>query len=292
MINEEKFFQYCSDINIAVWENRISKKDIEDWIGNFKPQEKIDVRKMAIDLLLGLIYYNESEIRYLCNHAFSEFKRQKIKEYLKNGFKIKDAENSFTQSISKINFIGKNGDSSAFFAYHLRQVRGLQQGNFINSIDEIKSDADTLIMIDDFIGTGDTIIKFNDSLKETGIFQKKPDLKIYYLSLIMTEVGLENIRSFDPDIKMIYSELINKEYKVFSEGTHILPEYSDDERKIAKEVCRKIGDFLETELYDLGYKKSELLIGLHHNIPNNTLPIIWSNNKDWFPIFPRDKKNY
>ncbi|MDO8873583.1 MAG: hypothetical protein Q7V05_12780 [Methanoregula sp.] len=291
MVDEEKFFQYCSDINLAIWENKTCKDDIEEWINNFNPQKKIDVRKMAIDLLLGFIYYNEAEIRYLCKHAFSEFKRQKMKEEIKKGLSIKDAEQYFTNSVSKINFIGKSGDSTAYIAYIFRQVNGLIQKNFINSIDEISSDANTLIIVDDIVGSGNSVINFHKSLQEARIFEKHPDIKIYYLSLIMTEGGLKKIISIDPDFKLIYSELLSKNYKAFSENTCILADYSTMDREIAKLVCKKIGNFLEGEMYELGFLGSELLIGFHHNIPNNTLPLIWSNKHDWIPLFKRWEKN-
>ncbi len=292
MIDEEKFFQYCNDVNEVVWERRISKQDVEDWIKNFKPQKNINVRQLAMDLLLGFIYYNESEIKYLCKHAFSEYKRQMIKEKILTGISIKDAEKSFNDSINKIQFIGKNGDSSAHFAYLFRQIHDLPLDIFINSIDEIKPDAQTLIFVDDFIGTGDTVLKFNQSLKNAGIFTKFPKIQIYYLSLIVTELGLKKIQSSDANCKLIYAEMIPQEYKVFSPDTKILSGYSASDMKIAQITCQKIGIFLEGDMYALGYKNSELLIGLHHNIPNNTLPVIWSSNKDWVPIFPRRRKKY
>jgi hypothetical protein len=40
----------------------------------------------------------------------------------------------------------------------------------------------------------------------------------------------------------------------------------------------------------LGYKDSQLLLGLEHNTPNNTLPIFWSE-EEWSPIFKRYGKN-
>jgi hypothetical protein len=292
MVNEEKFFQYCSDINLAIWENKTCKNDIEDWINNFKPQKKIDVRKLAIDLLLGFIYYNESEIQYLCKHAFSEFKRQKIKEEIKKGLSIRDAEDSFFNSVPKINFIGKTGDSTGYFAYIFRQVNGLSQPNFINSIKEIKPGTNTLIIVDDIVGSGKSIINFHKSLEDEGIFVKYPGITIYYLSLIMTEEGLHRIRNYNHEINLIYSELLSKNYKTFSENTCILADYTTTDREIAKEVCKKIGLFLEGEIYALGFLGSELLIGLHHNIPNNTLPIIWSKKHDWIPIFSRWEKKY
>jgi len=292
MIEEEKIFQYFSDINETIWENSISKQDIEDWIKNFKPQKLINVRKLALDLLMGFIYYNEDEIHFLCKHAFSEYKRQKIKEEIKKGLSIKDAEILFHDSVSQIKFIGKNGDSSGYFSYLFRQINGLPLENFISSIEEIRSDTSTLIIVDDFIGTGDTVINFNNSLEKSGVFKKNPKIQVYYLSLIVTESGLTKIQSSNPKCKLIYSELLSQDYKAFSEKSSVLPDYQMEERKHAKIVCKKIGEFLEGEMYSLGYKNSELLIGLHHNIPNNTLPIIWSEKKEWVPIFRRKKKIY
>lgn len=292
MIDEKKIFQYCIDINEAVWENRITKKDIDDWIKNFHPQPQIDVKKLALDLLMGFIYYNESEIMFLCKHAFSEYKRQKIKEELKKGLSIRQAEQIFEDSINQTKFIGKTGDSSGALAYYFRKINGLPLKNFINSITEIEPDTHTLIMVDDFVGTGDTVIAYNNSLKTQGVFKNHKDLQVYYISLIVTDDGLKNIQHYDPTFKIIYSEFLSLDYKVFSENTIVLPDYSPEIRIQAKNVCEKIGEFLEGEDNALGYKNSEILIGLHHNIPNNTLPIIWSDNKNWFPIFPRQKKKY
>ena len=38
----------------------------------------------------------------------------------------------------------------------------------------------------------------------------------------------------------------------------------------------------------LGFDDGQLLIGFSHNIPDNTVPIIWSTENEWNGIFPRD----
>jgi hypothetical protein len=258
MVDEERFFQYCNEINDAIWENRISKQDIEDWLRNFKSQPRIDVRKLAIDLLLGFIYYNEAEIKFLCKHAFSEYKRQRIKEKILTGQSIKAAEQSFRQSIQRTKFTGKAGDSSGYFCYYFRQFNGLPQESFINSIGEIQPDTDTLIIIDDFIGTGDSVITNQKMLKDNGLFKQFSKIQVYYISLIVTEAGLQLIQSSDPSCNLIYSELLSQDYKVFSHNTKILPDYSEENRNQAQIVCKEIGKFLEGEDNALGYKNSAL----------------------------------
>ena len=41
----------------------------------------------------------------------------------------------------------------------------------------------------------------------------------------------------------------------------------------------------------LGYNDCQMLLGFHHNTPNNTLPIFW-REKNWTPIFKRYAKLY
>ena len=44
----------------------------------------------------------------------------------------------------------------------------------------------------------------------------------------------------------------------------------------------------------LGFGDCQLLLSLHHNTPNNTLPIIWyeEDDENWTPIFKRYNKVY
>ena len=50
----------------------------------------------------------------------------------------------------------------------------------------------------------------------------------------------------------------------------------------------------EAEANKLGFRNGQLLLSLHHNTPNNTLPIIWYDEDgiEWTPIFKRYNKVY
>jgi hypothetical protein len=50
-------------------------------------------------------------------------------------------------------------------------------------------------------------------------------------------------------------------------------------------------------LYPLGYRNGQLLVGFHHNTPDNTLPIVWKDDircrgRPWEPVFRRYWKRY
>jgi len=39
--------------------------------------------------------------------------------------------------------------------------------------------------------------------------------------------------------------------------------------------------------HPLGFKNSQVLVSFSYGTPNNSLPIIWSDKNDWYPILPR-----
>jgi len=58
-------------------------------------------------------------------------------------------------------------------------------------------------------------------------------------------------------------------------------------------MCRQYGEKLVGGPHSLGFDDSQLLIGFHHNTPDNTLPIIWFDEPgqaSWKPIFRRYPK--
>jgi hypothetical protein len=64
------------------------------------------------------------------------------------------------------------------------------------------------------------------------------------------------------------------------------------DRAEVEAMCRRYGDRL-VSTYPLGFGDCQLLIGFHHNTPDNSLPIIWFVEPDglpWTPIFKRYSK--
>ena len=62
----------------------------------------------------------------------------------------------------------------------------------------------------------------------------------------------------------------------------------------AEQMCRFYGSSLVPG-DPFGYDNGQLLIGFHHNTPDNTLPIFWYDEPggtSWTPIFKRYPKYY
>ena len=118
--------------------------------------------------------------------------------------------------------------------------------------------------------------------------------KWYYLALVATRNGIERTKD-ETGFEIICPQILDNEYRVFHDRSLIFPEA--DLRKIAKEVFEEYGRKLAGRNHALGYQNSQSLLGFHHNIPDNTLPVIWSEevwreSQRWQPLFKRIQKVY
>ena len=293
MIHTKKKYDLIISCNNYIWEKRILERDIKEWIGNFtgKVTDTTNEKEIAYNLLSNFIYYNEGEIKYLCKNIYTTFRQNKIKEFASIGNSLEDAETLFEEYISKckITYIGRPGESGSFILYYFRQMNRLPMSMFLERWDDINDDTCSIIFVDDFIGTGNTTIRYWESSIIQDTMNKIKNIDFHYLVPIGLKRGIDNVIK-STDFKIICPQIFDDEYKVFSDESLVFTEKG--KRDCAKQVCESYGSELEGIEHALGYKDSEALIGFHHNIPNNTLPVIWSNEKGWHPIFPRIGKIY
>ena len=64
----------------------------------------------------------------------------------------------------------------------------------------------------------------------------------------------------------------------------IFPDPSERDR--ARQIAEAKGVMLEKE-QPLGYGDTQASGVFYQSCPNNTLPIFWSRNSNWRPLFPR-----
>ena len=85
---------------------------------------------------------------------------------------------------------------------------------------------------------------------------------------------------------------LDDSYRVFEPGAQVFAGAPEGVlASTAEGLARHYGGQLVPD-HPVGYENSQLLIGFHHNVPDNTLPIFWFDEPDplWSPIFPRVSK--
>lgn len=133
-----------------------------------------------------------------------------------------------------------------------------------DGLEKYKEDIECLLLVDDFVGTGDTILGCINLIEEKGI--KKERIKA--LTLVMQEQGRNAVEEYGVEI---YSAVLRN--KAITDNYSI----EEAEKKIAqmKNVGKRIK--AKKELY-LGYKESEGLVSMVKT-PNNTFPFYWHEGK-------------
>ena len=269
-----KEYEKIFDIICRKFDDKISTLDIISWLYNF---DKEDWNK-ALTVLLHFEYYTLKKV-------ITEFDNQLniIKETLPNQQRI------------FLNAIGKIGKSGASMIYFIKKTSFFINKNcqIIDNVDfnKLRSN-DLLILIDDFSGSGTTISKYYESIKTS----LPEEINVFALTVAFTSKAQNHLEKLNIPI------FGNIRFPVFQKRGSIFG-YPPKARAM-REFCFKYGDLLfslkdyedkKTKLHPFGFQNSQCLIGFEHSIPNNTLPIIWSDKeyttnkiiKTWQPIFPR-----
>jgi hypothetical protein len=118
--------------------------------------------------------------------------------------------------------------------------------------------------------------------------------KLHYLSMFASTEGLKNVREqtkFAENCGAVFE--LDESYRCLTEGSRIMhaaPPHIDG--AVLREMVLWYGKLLRPN-HPGGYENSQLLLGFHHNTPDNTLPIIWaegSGSEVWTPAFRRYPK--
>lgn len=133
-----------------------------------------------------------------------------------------------------------------------------------DGLEKYKEDIECLLLVDDFVGTGDTILGCINLIEGKGIKKEK----IKALTLVMQEQGRNAVEEYGVET-----------YSAVLRNRAITDNYSieEAEKKILqmKNISKRIK--VKKELY-LGYKESEGLVSMIKT-PNNTFPFYWYEGK-------------
>ncbi len=146
-----------------------------------------------------------------------------------------------------------------------------------------------LVLIDDFAGTGRSLV--NGLKRELDTLQSAnvEGIRVILIALVgfgSARTSVERfIKSNDLDARVCFCEELGDEDRAFHETSRAFPDRR--EREHARQIAEAKGVNLE-KWQPLGFRGDQALIVFSQSCPNNTLPILWSRNKDWSPLFPRN----
>jgi hypothetical protein len=262
---------------------KISEDSIRNWLEQFGDNV---AQRHAFTILKSIKYYSDFQIKNKMQDIFGyiNMKFQPAKYMLSRTGKREDI------LVSYIDKINNHGATYAKFFTDENQILHnnlVRKANILNTIEN--KDISTLVFIDDFIGSGDSLIKYIDKLydEHEKIFYKDVNIIIGIIAgftsskeRIITHCksrDISNINIYICDPLMSMDRCFNDESRVFANKAD----------KIAAEgLCYDIGAKIFPEA-PLGYKDSQATVLFPETCPNNTLPIFWAETDDFKPLFKR-----
>ena len=153
------------------------------------------------------------------------------------------------------------------------------------------NDDPMLVVVDDFAGTGKTLVK-----GLTRLWASDPDLfsklaeegrVVCCLQTAFPE-GIRRVKRKFPHVNVLSMTTFDDEVRALSADAGIFE--NEGERAYAQDVMLQIGRQLVSQ-NPLGFGNMAALVSFHNTVPNNTLPVFWSagkvNGKEWKPLLPR-----
>lgn len=318
---KSKIYSYYQTIWRDKWRQGIDQT--EEWLNNFSDGDDATLEKERINMLYLLskfMYFGNEEIRQLLISLYRDLYKYPIIESIRK-------LNRDTKDISFINLefqkelestrflgVGNPSESGVHLLYYFRQECQLSKEFFINTSDIFKTSPITkrvlgkvtgtylkseisdiklkrYVFLDDFCGSGSQASIYLKSLVENMKFEN-PEINVSYLMLFGTEFGINEVRKLGVfnSVEAVFT--IDQTFKAFSDESRYftMPPGENIDKGFARETALKYGN----QLYNppLGCRDCQLLLGFYHNTPDNSLPVFWSEENDWSPIFKRYHKIY
>jgi len=300
-------------LNETVWERKATEPAINEWLENFSPLTSpgVDERRHALYLLSNFMYFGSRQIRELLKALFRDLYRYPIVEAIRRA--NEDTVDSriidplFRAEVDATRFLGMGNpsESGCHLLYYFRQENRLAKNGFIHTHEifarkagggarELRDPTVTrYVFIDDFCGSGKQGVQYSRELVEE-IKQLNPNAFVGYYAVFGTTQGMNKLRTetvFN-EAKAVYE--LDGSFRCFAaESRYFRGEVDGVDKDECEQTCRKYGGTMVPAPHVLGFDDSQLLIGFHHNTPDNTLPIIWFDEPDgvaWKPIFRRYPK--
>lgn len=329
MSNKDKFLKELHKrikiLNETLWGGNYRHGKVTEWLENFDNEEE---KMHAVFLLSNFMYFSAPQIKQLLISAFRDIYKYPIIENIRkqnnNTLDPNFIESEFKKIKDSTLFlgIGNVSESGIHLLYKFRQENKLPKTIFqenekplyIERDGEIISnygDRNHIVYFDDFAGSGSQAISYGrENLSK--IRKAFPNATISYILLFSTTRGIEAIRASRLFDKVDCVVEIDNSFRLFDTNSRYFKEMNIlINREVLLDICKKHGKVLMriigerlghqdvfaehfAEAHALGFGNCQLLIGFEHNVPDNTLPIIWFNEDEsiWTPFFGRANKIY
>ena len=242
---------------------------IESWLLAFEEAD----RPFLIELLEHFQYYSEQKISKKVVDLFQLFK---------NAFPT-DAEEAVY--IKPVKEFGTSFSTIFFTAFWLKNnLMDYAEENAIGLLSEGNIPS-RIVIVDDFAGSGQTLIKTVDKLLEanSGVGSSK----IFFLVFLLSDEAERAITEYADESELkIEIVALEKSSGAFKSGFIYNEKQVEEKRAIYEKLYNR---FKLNLAFRYGFLEIASLIAFYYNTPNNTLGLFWQDLAEFCALFPRHK---
>jgi len=280
-------------ISSCIWKEA-NTKTLEKWVSYFKSDDEKVLCALILD---SLTFRSSSQTKAIIDHALEQSIPQAL---LCDGvtlnfdiYRTITARNGKPNRSLRIVPVIREKDpptkSGPLVARLYKREVGVNEKYMIWpwSVESINEEPSIIVMIDDFVGTGDQFLDFFERFL-SGL-PAKGDTHFIYAPLGACEQGLERIKRDLPYVSVCCAESIGQRERFFEgmmlryPGTSLA--FQNKMRKTYLELMSRLGlDFIKNKF---GYGDLELTYAYAHGTPNATLPILWAETESFQPLLSR-----
>lgn len=262
------------DIVSVRFYNQITPYDVIRWLFNFEDEDV----ELAVHLLEHVIFLRDDEVKGRLYEQILKLPKNTRKHIVPLGKP------------------GKSGAAISYWIHGLMKRNDLQSMNFHSSVEAFISYRnsvawetlnDVVVYVDDFIGSGGSVVKALSLEKRvrSEVLSDACSGRLYFVAAIVMDNGYSRITQDISGAVILggsYCKGFNPHKKVF--GSYF-------KTKAVREMCYKYGEQLYKD-WPLGFENTQSLVLMQHSSPNNTVPVLWSDNqyqgRKWNPLVPRN----
>jgi len=271
---------------IAEWtpyKGRILTEDkIRVWLNQFGDNSS---QRPMFEILKHVKFYSGDEIRSKMKEAHGIVNRGLVR-YIEEGKR--------KRSDILVSYLDGPGKSGSYYAKLYAEENDILFTNIVEYAKISQSlqqnqELKAIVFIDDFVGSGksvtDYVVGFSKEHGEAFINSKIPGFFVAISGFQNASSKIEaTIDKLGLNIKLHICDPLDESSRAFSEKSAI---FSDEASRLtAKSICFKYGSEL-VKNNPLGYGDSQATVVFENSCPNNTLPILWAQSKNWIPLFKR-----
>jgi len=267
----------------------VSAARFHDWILQFPEGERL----LACRLLSALKIYDEEDVRSLWASVFKQLplpvKRDAVFIGLGHGAKSgRHNPYPFRQGISRL--------PEYESLYSEREAKIFPDIAEFNETSQYEKPS-IIVFLDDIVGGGSQAVKYINNYFSNYDWLNNVD--VYLGVMVAFRTGIEKVEKAlkGKVTKVIAAQIFEESDRAFSPNNPIWS--TSEEANAAAEWAKRIGHevLMGKEQYTpdqdaLGWEGCQALVAFYYNVPNNTLPLFWSDgkcngNEAWKPLIER-----